>query len=227
MKKMLKRELVTFFAASCLLCGGFAAAQGGQTQLDAQTIEYNAQTGQITASGGVTMLHAGARLTGANASYNAKTKQGHITGNVHGSKGDMKFSAQSVTTQGPSEIIASGNVYAQKADKVLRGASLRYNFDTSYAVLPQGGTISMADGTITANKIEGNLQNEQFQAAGNVHIVSQTRNVDAYSDVADYYGKNDPRIILTGNAVAMQNNNELRGNKLTLYLGNDGKAAVK
>lgn len=228
MKKLLKAQVAAVAAATCMMCGGIAAAQGNQaTQLDAQTIEYNAQTGQITANGGVTMLHDGATLTGAYATYNSKTQQGTISGGVHGSKGGMQFSSQSVTTQGKDEIVASGGVYAKQADKSLRGPALRYNFSTEYAVLPQGGTISMADGTITANHLEGNLQNEQFQAAGNVHIVSQTRNIDAYSDKADYYGKQDAKVILSGHAVAMQDNNELRGERLTLYLGDDGKAAVK
>ena len=214
-------------AAIAVYAGTVFADSGKPTELSANSIEYNTQSGIMTANGNVVMTQEGARISGAHAVYNSKTQEGHITGGVTADKDDLHMTAGEVFTQGTNMLIASGNVAAHKADKTLTGVRLEYNTDTDYALMPNGGTITAADGAISGDKLEAYMKDDHFIASGDVHILSQTRNMEAYSDNADYYSQEDGKIVLTGNAVAMQDNNTIRGNTLTLYMGNNGQAAVK
>ena len=42
--------------------------------------------------------------------------------------------------------------------------------------------------------------------------------MEAGGDKADYFGKENGKLILTGNAWAIQENNTVRGNRLTVYM---------
>lgn len=218
---------VVVLTAVALYTGTASADAGKPTELNANTIEYSTSSGVITATGNVVMSQESARISGAQAVYNSKTGEGHITGNVVADKGNLHMTSDEVFTQGANMLIANGNVVAHQLDKTVTGSRLEYNTDTDYALMPSGGTIATGDGTITGNRIEAYMQENHFIATGNVHIVSQTRNIDAYSDNANYYGNDSGKVILTGNAVAMQDNNTLRGENLTLYLDDTGQAAVK
>ncbi|WP_231038479.1 LptA/OstA family protein [Pectinatus haikarae] len=215
------------FLTMVLYAGNALADTGKPTELNANTVEYDTSSGVITATGNVVMIQESSRISGAQAVYNSKTSEGHITGNVVADKENLHMTANEVFTQGSNMLIANGNVVAHQLDKTISGPRLEYNSDTNYALMPNSGTIVTAEGTITGNRLEAYLQDNHFIAVGNVHITSQTRNIDAYSNNADYYGNDNNKVILTGNAVAMQDNNTLRGEKLTLYLNDTGQAAVK
>ena len=58
-------------------------------------------------------------------------------------------------------------------------------------------------------------------ATGNVNIKSPSRNIVTNSDNATYNSAENGKLVLTGNAVATQNNNIVRGNTLTVYLGDN------
>lgn len=218
---------VTLLVAATLYTGTAFADAGKPTELSASTIEYDTGSGVITATGGVSMTQEGAHISGNQAVYNSKTREGHITGNVSADKDTLHMTANEVFTQGANMLIASGNVVAHQLDKTITGSRLEFNSDTNYGLMPNGGTITTANGTITGNKLEAYMQDNHFIATGNVHIVSQARNMEAYSDSADYYTGNSGKVILTGNAVAMQDNNTLRGNHLTLYLDDNGQGAAQ
>ena len=51
--------------------------------------------------------------------------------------------------------------------------------------------------------------------------------MEAGGDNADYVGKEQGRVVLTGNAWAVKENNTMKSNKLTLYLDPEGRAEVK
>jgi len=52
--------------------------------------------------------------------------------------------------------------------------------------------------------------------------VSTARNMEAGGDQVDYDGKDAGKAVLSGNAWAYQDNNTIRGNRLTVYLADDG-----
>ena len=221
------KTIAAVLLATAIYAGPALADNAKPTELNANTVEYNTQSGVVTANGNVVMTQDGARISGAYAVYNSKTSDGHVTGNVVADKGDMHMTSSEVFTQGQKMIIANGNVVAHQLDKTLTGTRVEYNSDTGYALMPNGGTIATADGTITGDKLEAYMNDNHFIASGDVHIVSQPRNIEAYSDNADYVSSADGRAVLTGNAVAMQDNNTIRGDTLTLYLGDNGQAGVK
>ena len=55
----------------------------------------------------------------------------------------------------------------------------------------------------------------------NVNIKSPSRNIVTNSDNATYNSTENGKLVLTGNAVATQNGNIVRGNTLTVYLGDN------
>lgn len=224
--KLKKMQMVLLTMAVCfILTGTLYAADSKPVELNANTVEYDTQTGLITATGSVKMIQDGAVLTGASAQYNSKTQEGFVTGGVVADKEDMHMTAAMIKTAGPNHMIATGNVVAVKADKTLTGPQIDYYPDTSYAVIESDARVTMTDGTFTSDRMEAYLNENRLIGTGNVHIVSPPRNLDAVGDQAVYYGKDDGKVILTGNAVATQNNNTLRSNKLTIYLAG-GKADV-
>lgn len=225
--KLNKMQLTLLTTAVCFILTGtlYAAADSKPVELNANTVEYDTQTGLITATGSVKMIQDGAVLTGASAQYNSKTQEGFVTGGVVADKEDMHMTAAMIKTSGPNHMIATGNVVAVKADKTLTGPQIDYYLDTSYAVIESNARVTMNDGTFTSDRMEAYLNENRLIGTGNVHIVSPPRNLDAVGEQATYYGKDDGKVILTGNAVATQNNNTLRSNKLTIYLAG-GKADV-
>jgi len=93
--------------------------------------------------------------------------------------------------------------------------------------IPTGGTITDGGDTFTADYMEGWLDDEHYIGKGNVHVNSPSRKMEAGGDHADYVGKEQGRVIMTGNAWAIQENNTMKSNKLTLYLDPNGRAKVK
>jgi lipopolysaccharide export system protein LptA len=75
--------------------------------------------------------------------------------------------------------------------------------------------------------MEGWLDDEHYIGKGNVHVNSPSRKMEAGGDHADYVGKEQGRVIMTGNAWAIQENNTMKSNRLTLYLDPNGRAKVK
>ena len=67
----------------------------------------------------------------------------------------------------------------------------------------------------------GNGEEFVFTANGNVNIKSPSRNIVTNSDNAVYNSAENGKLVLTGNAVATQNNNIVRGNTLTVYMGDN------
>lgn len=93
--------------------------------------------------------------------------------------------------------------------------------------MPAGGTLTSADGTFTANRLEGWLDDAHYVGTGNAHVISPPRNLEAGGDRMDYYGRDQGQVVVTGSAWALQDNNTMKSNRLTIYLAKDGQAGVK
>lgn len=216
-----------WFLAFVMMSGAsiYAADSAKPVDLSADVLEYDMETGLLTATGSVKMTQDGAVLTGSAATYNQKTKDGLITGGVFVKKEDLTMKAAQVATAGDNHITAIGDAVVTKGDRVLTGPKIEYYTDTEYAIVPENAAASMPDGVMTAQKLEAYTKENRIIATGSVHIVSETRNLDATADKAVYYGEEKGKVVLEGNAVAVQDNNTLRGNTLTLYLAGGEKPA--
>ncbi|MEG6585065.1 LptA/OstA family protein [Dendrosporobacter sp. 1207_IL3150] len=196
------------------------AAQTKPVELAADVIEYDSTTGIMTGQGTIKLTQGNAVVTGSNVNYNTKTQEAVITGGVKLVQDNAVMTAEELRSYDNNHIIASGDVELVKGDNTLTGPQIDYYADKSYAVINNNARLKMPDGIMTANKIEAYMSDNQIVGTGNVHIVSQTRQLDATADQASYYGAKGEqgRVVLTGNAKAVQEGNVLQGNKLTIYL---------
>ncbi len=215
LKKMCLTTMLCMAIASPLY-----AANDKPIDLSADVIEYDSTTGMMTATGSVKMVQENAVITGMKATYNTKSKEAEIDGGVRMVKEDMDLTAANVRSIDNKHVIAVGDVVLVKGTSTLIGPQVDYFLDQDYVLINSNAKISMPDGVMTSEKLEHFVKENRAVATENVHIVSQTRNLDATGDVATYYGGEGQqgKIVLSGNAVAVQDNNTLRGKTLTMYL---------
>ena len=203
-------------------------------ELKGDVIEYNAQTDMAIAIGGVTIIRDGGVLTGGQATYNFKTQEASITGGVTANKDDMNLKAEADNTltgeeihynQATSDISMplGGNATGPQADirgDVLSGNLMTNKYTATGNVYLNSKTNDVQSTSDTAT-YSGNGQDFNFVATGNVNIKSPSRNIVTNSDNATYNSTENGKLVLTGNAVATQNGNIVRGNTLTVYLGDN------
>ena len=207
---------------SCSAVSQIQAAQNKPVELSADTIEYDSVNGMMTALGNVKIVQDNAVMTGTTAEYNSKTQEAHVTGGVRVLKGDTTLLAADVRSYNNTHMVASGDPVLTQGDNKLTGPQIDYDSDKQYAIVTGWAKLATPDGIMTANQIESFFSENRAVAQGNVHIVSQTRNLDATSDQATYYSNKGEqgKTVLTGNVKAVQDGNVLTGNTMTLYLDN-------
>lgn len=221
----MKKQIMVLLTAITLVCGLQASvlAAGQPIEVEADSLDYNAKTGVINGQGNVIFVQGGATLTGSAVTYNSNTKNGLVTGGVKAVKEEMTLTAAQVQIQNNTHFVATGSAVLTKGDNRLTGPVVEYDSAQDYAIVPQDAVLTGPDGTMTANRIEAFLKEDRAQGLGNVHVVSETRKLDARAEKADYYGiktAGQGKLILTGNARAIQDGNTLTGETLTLYMDN-------
>ena len=124
-----------------------------------------------------------------------------------------------------TQTLAPNEKYPNGDTRTFTGEHIDYfPDDKKHFVIPKGGIAkSEVDGTFTADIMEGWIDDEHYIGTGNAHLVSPARNMEAGGDMVDYSGKDAGKAVLSGTAWAYQNNNTIRGNRLTVYLADDGK----
>lgn len=222
------KTLLLALAVSLAVPMGSLAAEGEPTSLDADSVEYDMQSGQVTAVGNVLMKQGISRIAGAQATYNTKTQQGVVSGNVIAMRENLRVTCAQLIVDGQEHLQASGDVHGTQDDKTFTGELVDYypNQD-GFVSIPGGGILTSGTDTFTADHLQGWLTTEHYVGTGNAHLVSPSRNMEAGGDQLDYYGQNQNEAILTGNAWAYQDNNTMKSNRLTVYLAENGDAKVK
>ncbi|MBP2650004.1 MAG: OstA family protein [Firmicutes bacterium] len=198
------------------------AESSNTVDLEADSIEFDSAQGVFNAQGGVKLTREGAVITGDRVTYNTKSKEAVITGQVKVTRQDAVLIAAEVRSYNDNYIVATGEARLEKGDSVLTGPKIEYWSDKAYSIVTGQARLTMPDGIMTAEKIEAFNNEDRAVGSGNVHIVSDKRSLDAVAEEAVYYGaKNGQgKIILTGNARAVQEGNTLTGDSLTIYLDN-------
>lgn len=204
------------------------------SEVNADTVDYDMNTGVVTANGNVFLKYGTGTATGGRAMYNTNTQEAYLLDNVVVIRDDLKLTCDSLTNDGYGHMQAIGNVYGvqtiapnQKYPKgdtrTFKGEHVDYYpDDKGHFIIPSGGIItSSIDGNFTANYMEGWIEEEYYIGTGNVHIVNPPREVEAGGDRMDYYARQNGKAVLTGNAWAVQKNNTMRGNRLTVYLADN------
>lgn len=218
--------LLTFLLMASASTGIYAAQKNVPVEMTADTIEYDSAKGIMIAQGGVKLIQGSAIITGTQAEYNTKTREAYITGGVKAVDGDTTLTAAEVRAYNNTQLVANGDASLIKGDNRLAGPQIEYFSDREYALVSGWAKLTTPDGVMTADQVEAFTGEDRVVGKGSVHIVSDIRRLEATSDQAVYYGakssQNANKVILSGNARAVQDGNTLTGNSLTIYL--DGKA---
>ena len=207
-----------------LLGSGLQAARektAQPTQLEGDVITYVSQTGIMTARGGVKMTQGNAVLTGDAGEYNSKTKEAVVTNNVKVVKEGTTLTAAEVRSfDDMTKLVATGTALLVHQDGTAAGPRMEYFPDRQYAKITGGSRLTSKDAVITSAVAEAFFKEDRATADGGVHIVSDSRKLDAVSDHVVYYGLNgkNGKAELTGNVRAVQDGNVLTGNHVILYL---------
>ena len=213
--------LCTAIGTGIVFAAGEAEKENKPAEVFGDTVEYSMKTNVVKAKGHVVLKQDGAVMTGDEAVYNTKSEVGTISGSVKADKEDLHMSCDAFTVESQNHFIAEGNVHAVQKDKSFVGPKAEYFADRDYMLMETGGTAESADGTFTADFMEGWIGEEHFKGVGNVHIVSPPRQFEGGGDLAEYWGKESGKAVLTGNAWAIQENNTLKSNKITIFLADD------
>lgn len=229
---MKKKHIALLAALACTLLSagqGLAAGTGSTpAELDADTVEYDMTTGVITATDNVLMKQGETRIAGQRAVYNSKTQQGTVTGGVIAVRGDMRVTCQEVISDGQEHMKAIGGVHGTENDRSFTGEQVDYfPQQNDYVLMEQGGIVSNQDGTFTAARMEGWMKDDHYIGTGSAHLVSPARNMEAGGDRMEYFGQDQGRVVSEGNAWAVQDNNTMRSNRITIYLAKDGQTKVQ
>lgn len=229
MKKIRCAKFLSAAAIALLLSATtIFAADSENATLDADIVEYDMKTGEAKAEGNVLMTRGLTKLTGKRAFYNLNTKEGFVEGNVIGVRENMRITCDKLKSDNAEHMYATGNVKGIQEDKTFEGDYVEYFPEqNSYVKIPGPGKVTSKDGVFTANMMEGWLNDEHYVGIGNAHLVSPPNDLEAGGDRVDYWGKELNKAVLKGNAWAIQENHFVKGNRLTIYLANDGKAKVK
>ena len=209
------------------------AAADIPSEVNADTVDYDMKTGVVTATGNVLLKYGEDRATGGRATYNTNTQEAYLTGNVIVNRGDLRITCDSLSNDGNGHMQADGNVHGVQTvspdAKNPRGDTRTFTGDhvdyypeeKKHVIVPGGGLFTTNDGKFTADQMEGWIDDEYYIGIGNVHIVNPPRELEAGGDRIDYYATENGKAVLTGNAWAVQQNNTMRGNRLTVYLTDD------
>lgn len=175
--------------------GGVTASKEDMN-LKAESLTSSA-TKEVVAKGNVVLVKADNTLTGEEIHYNQNTNDIAMPLGGHAVGPEAEISADvlsgNITT---NQYIANGNVYLNSKTNDVQSTSDSANYT-------------------------GTGEDFNFVAIGNVNIKSPSRNIVTNSDNATYNSAENGKLVLTGNAVATQNNNIVRGNTLTVYLGDN------
>ena len=209
------------------------------SKLNADIVEYDLQSGIMTAAGNVLLRQGTARATGKRAMYNSNTQEAYLLDDVIAIRDNVRITCDRLLSNGAGHMQADGNVYGVQTiepDTKYPDGDTRtfmgdhvdfYPDEKNHVVIPGGGLLTSSDGDFTADFMEGWLDDEYYFGTGNAHAISPPRDMEAGGDRMEYFGKDGGKAIITGNAWAVQENNTMRGNRLTVYLADDKNLTVK
>jgi lipopolysaccharide export system protein LptA len=211
-------SFLTFFVMSNSIIYA-APAKDAKYSVDAQEIEYDMTSGDGSTKGKTTIKHDGGTAVGQKGStFNSKKRTGHLYGGVVADKEDQHLRSQELIIYTDKYISAVGDAVIVKAGKKLEAPRVDYHDDTKFAET-LGGTARLtdADGSwLRAGKITYDMKSGLANATGGVVLESKPRNVTGTSDTAVYNTNETGYIELIGNAVAVQDGNTIKGDKLRI-----------
>lgn len=210
-----------------------AVASGGVTVkrdgglLTGMEANYDFKTQTVTITGGVTVNKDDMSLR-ADSLVSTLNKEITAKGDVVATKADNILTGPEIQfNQVDNTVYLPSGGTADGPQAAMRGNVIEGNLNTKQYTATGDVYLNSKTNDIqsTSNKATytGDNQNFNFEANGDVTIHSPSRNVTSHSDNATYSSADNGKLVLTGNAVATQNNNIVKGNTVTVYLGDNLK----
>ena len=226
MKQKLYMKILAAVMASAMLLPAAVtiAADNPSVSVTADKLEYNGKTQIAKATGNVVIVRDQATLTGNVATYNLKTAEADMEGNVTAQQPDMHMTSDKLHSTNRNYLIATGNVKGVYGDKKVNGDQVEYYLDQDHGIVTGHGYLEAQGSQMWADHINAWFKQIKAVGTGNVHIESPAENLVAYANQAVYTqtpGQNDGVIHLTGNVNATQNGNSLNGDNVDIRLADN------
>ena len=222
-KKILTTALAGFMLVPVL--GIWAEdAHTSSVSVTADTLMYDGKTQVATATGNVVIVRDQATMTGNKASYNLKTAEADMEGNVAVQQPDMQLNADKIHSTNRNYIVATGSVRGVYSDKKVNGDKVEYYLDQNYGIVSGNGYLEAQGSQMWADHIDAWFKEVRAVGQGNVHIESPTDSLTAYATQAVYTqtpNVHDGVIHLTGDVHATQKGNSLNGDNVVIRLADN------
>ena len=201
-----------------------AAADNPAVSVTADKLEYDGKTQIAKATGNVIIVRDQATLTGNVATYNLKTAEADMEGNVSASQPDMHMTSDTLHSTNKNYIKATGNVKGVYGDKKVNGDEVEYYLDTDHGIVTGNGYLEAQGSQMWADHIEGWFKEIKAVGTGNVHMESRIEVLTAYGNNAVYSQtsvQNNGVIHMTGDVYATQNGSQLNGDDVEIHLADN------
>ena len=222
-KKILTTVLAGFMLVPVLGIGA-EDAHTSSVSVTADTLMYDGKTQVATATGNVVIVRDQATMTGNKASYNLKTAEADMEGNVAVQQPDMQLNADKIHSTNRNYIVATGSVRGVYSDKKVNGDKVEYYLDQNYGIVSGNGYLEAQGSQMWADHIDAWFKEVRAVGQGNVHIESPTDSLTAYANQAVYTqtpNVHDGVIHLTGDVHATQKGNSLNGDNVVIRLADN------
>lgn len=222
-KKILTTALAGFMLVPVLGIGA-EDAHTSSVSVTADTLMYDGKTQVATATGNVVIVRDQAIMTGNKASYNLKTAEADMEGNVAVQQPDMQLNADKIHSTNRNYIVATGSVRGVYSDKKVNGDKVEYYLDQNYGIVSGNGYLEAQGSQMWADHIDAWFKEVRAVGQGNVHIESPTDSLTAYATQAVYTqtpNVHDGVIHLTGDVHATQKGNSLNGDNVVIRLADN------
>ena len=222
-KKILTTALAGFMLVPVLGIGA-EDAHTSSVSVTADTLMYDGKTQVATATGNVVIVRDQATMTGNKASYNLKTAEADMEGNVAVQQPDMQLNADKIHSTNRNYIVATGSVRGVYSDKKVNGDKVEYYLDQNYGIVSGNGYLEAQGSQMWADHIDAWFKEVRAVGQGNVHIESPTDSLTAYATQAVYTqtpNVHDGVIHLTGDVHATQKGNSLNGENVVIRLADN------
>ena len=223
----MKSKRALTLSVALLLVGLSTFAAGKTLTITADQLSYDGKTKVATASGSVVIQDGENVMTGASGWYNTASRESFLKrgeGPVQGKGPQLAATATEIHSYNDERIVATGNAFLQKEDRVIKGDKVDYNNTLNYGTVEGNAYLKTKDATMTGDYVEAWMNEIRAIGQGNVKLVSDEHQLVATGNRVDYRqtpNQNDGVAYLSGNAYAEQKGNTLKGDAFTIRLAED------
>lgn len=217
--KRLRQIAMIGAIASTVLATVYATSS--PLSISADELVYNANTELVEVTGNVLIKQNGNDVTAQAGTYNTKTQEAVLNGNVQISGPEISGHAAQMNLYGNEKVVGIGNAYFKKGQQELQGDRVEYNTVTGYGNITGNGMIRNEEYQLEAPYINAWTQKIYAKGHGGIKIHGFAQNIYATGEEVEYFqtpNQNDGIAYIRGNAYVEQDGNKFTGETLKVYM---------